>query len=100
LDRLIPIVALLGFGGLLGWSAAHFLKTAGRLVGCACGALFILLQVLAYYGLAEIHWDKIARVAPPAEVASGALRFFWKILTYNLPFTGGFTVGFWRGWKA
>jgi len=100
LDRLIPIVGCLGLGGLLGWSAAYFIKSVGRVVGCIVGALFILLQVLAYYGLAEIHWERVAQVAPPAEVASGALHFLWKILTYNLPFTGGFAAGFWRGWRA
>jgi len=100
LDWLVPIVGLLGFGGLLGWCAAHFVKTVGRVVGCVCGAIFILVQLLAYYGLAEVHWDKVAQAAPATEVASGALRFFWKIMTYNLPFTGGFAVGFWRGWKS
>jgi uncharacterized membrane protein (Fun14 family) len=93
------VVGSLGVGAILGWSAAYGLKTVGRMLGCLLGVAFILLQVLAYYGIVEVHWEKIAQVAPKGEALSHAASVFWKILTYNLPFTGGFAAGFWAAWR-
>jgi len=70
------------------------------MVGCIIGLVFILMQVLAYYGIAQWHWDAIGRAAGPAgDVARTGGGLLWKILTYNLPFTGGFAGGFWWGLK-
>ena len=99
MDNWAAVAASLGIGGILGWSAAYAIKTVGKLLGCLLGIVFILLQVLAYYGIAEIHWDKVAAMAPAGHVASQFFHALWKILTYNLPFTGGFTAGFWMGWR-
>lgn len=100
MDALLPIVGTLGIGGFLGWAAATFLKTAGRVVGCVIGLVFILMQVLAYYGIAEWHWAGIVHaVGPAADVARHGGSVLWKLLTYNLPFTGGFAAGFWWGMK-
>ena len=43
------------------------------------------MQVLAYYNIADWHWGILAKHAG---------RFSWKILRYNLPFTGGCGAGF------
>lgn len=98
MDSLLPFVGTLGIGGLLGWAAATFIKTTARLVGCVIGLVFVLMQVLAYYGIAQWHWEALAHAAGPLSHAvhagGGTL---WKILTYNLPFTGGFGAGFWWG---
>lgn len=99
MDSILPVATTLGLGGVLGWSAAHALKTVGKMLGCLLGIVFILLQVLAYYGIAEIHWDKAAQAAPATKIASEGFRVLWKVLTYNLPFTGGFGAGFWLGIK-
>ncbi len=99
MDKVWPIAGGLGLGAVLGWSAAYALKAVGKLLACLLGVVFILIQVLAYYGIAEIHWDKLAEVAPPGQVASAFFRVLWKIMTYNLPFTAGFAAGFWRGWR-
>ena len=97
---LLPFLGTLGIGGFLGWAAATFLKTTTRIVGCAIGLVFILMQVLAFYGIAEWHWDAIAKAAGPAShAAKHGFPVLWKIMTYNLPFTGGFGVGFWWGMK-
>ena len=93
------ILSTLGFGGLLGFVSGMAVRTLGRMVGCMLGVIFILMQLMAYYGLAEWHWNRIADfvtgpAATAAEAATGAL---WKILTYNLPLTGGFTAGFYLG---
>lgn len=93
-----PVMLTLGLGGFLGWAAATFIKATGRLIGCVIGLVFILMQVLAYYGIAQWHWDAIARAAAPlAHTAHHSTGVLWKILTYNLPFTGGFGAGFWWG---
>lgn len=100
MDIFLPILGTLGIGGFLGWAAATFIKTTGRLIGCIIGLVFILMQVLAYYGIAQWHWDIIAKAAGPAtEAAKAGGGLLWKILTYNLPFTGGFAGGFWWGMK-
>jgi len=100
MDSLFPVLGTLGIGGVLGWAAAHFLKTAGRLLGCLLGLIFILMQLLAYYGIAEWHWDALAKAAAPAAAAAQhGGNLLWKILTYNLPFTGGFAAGFYWGLK-
>ncbi len=97
---LLPFVGVLGLGGVLGYGAATFLKTVTKLVGCIIGILFILMQLLAYYGFAEWHWDALGHAAGPASAAAkSGFSVLWKVLTYNLPFTGGFATGFWYGWK-
>ncbi|MGC9319113.1 MAG: FUN14 domain-containing protein [Armatimonadota bacterium] len=90
------IVSTLGVGGLLGYGAGVAVRSVTRLLGCLIGVLFILMQVLAYYGLAEWHWDRIGELVtgPAASAAQAASAKLWKILTYNLPFTGGFAAGF------
>ena len=100
MDWLLPFVGTLGVGGLLGWAAATFLRTTARMVGCIIGLVFILMQVLAYYGIAEWHWDAIAKAASPAgQAAKAGGGLLWKVMTYNLPFTGGFAGGFYWGLK-
>ncbi len=95
MDKLVAVAASLGTGGVLGWSAAYALKTVGRMLSCLLGIVFILLQVLAYYGVAEIHWDAVARLIDVRQAAPAFFHALWKVLTYNLPFTGGFAAGFW-----
>ncbi len=100
MEWFMPVAGTLGVGGLLGWATACFLKSAGRLMGCAVGLVFVLMQLLAYYGLAEWRWDLIAPVVDKAgEVAKSSSGTLWKILTYNLPFSGGFGAGFWLALK-
>jgi uncharacterized membrane protein (Fun14 family) len=97
---LLPFVSVLGFGGLLGYGAAVFLKSVTRMVGCVIGIVFILMQLLAYYGFAEWQWEAIGQAADPAATAArSGFSVLWRIMTYNLPFTGGFAGGFWYGWK-
>ena len=93
------ILSTLGVGGLLGWAAGTAVRTVSRLLGCLLGVLFILMQLLAYYGFVEWQWDAISQfiMGPAATVADAASAKVWTILTYNLPFTGGFASGFYIG---
>lgn len=100
LEHLLPGIGMLGMGGLLGVAAAIAFKGAARVVGCAVGLLFILVQLLAYYKIISIDWALVAQQAEPAtHVAEHGLEKLWRILTYNVPFGGGFLGGFWLGWK-
>lgn len=94
---LTTVLSTLGVGGLFGYGAGVAVRSVTRIVGCMIGVLFILMQMLAYYGFAEWHWGHIAEfVTGPGASAAGSLgAALWKILTYNLPFTGGFAAGFW-----
>ena len=100
LEHLLPGIGMLGMGGLLGVAAAIAFKGAARAVGCALGLLFILVQVLAYYKIISVDWALLAHQAEPAKhVAEAGLDKLWRILTYNVPFGGGFALGFWLGWR-
>ncbi|NLO06790.1 MAG: hypothetical protein GX131_13270 [candidate division WS1 bacterium] len=95
------ILGTLGAGGLLGYFAGTAVKGVSRLLGCLLGIVFILMQVLAYYGIAEWHWDKISEfiMGPAATAAGSASAKLWAILTWNLPFGGGFATGFYLGMR-
>jgi len=98
MDWLWPVAGTLGLGGLLGWAAGNFVRTTARLIGCLLGLVFILMQILAYYGIAEWHWEILQKAVVPAQQAAKAGgSLLWKIMTYNLPFAGGFATGFWLG---
>lgn len=93
------ILSTLGVGGVLGFFTGTAVKTMSRLLGCLLGVLFILMQLLAYYGFAQWNWDALAEffAGPAATAADAATTRLWTILTYNLPFTGGFATGFYIG---
>ncbi|MGI5817164.1 MAG: FUN14 domain-containing protein [Armatimonadota bacterium] len=95
------ILSTLGVGGLFGYFTGIAVKTMSRLLGCLLGILFILMQLLAYYGFAEWHWETISEfiMGPAATAADEATTRLWTILTYNLPFTGGFATGFYIGMR-
>jgi uncharacterized membrane protein (Fun14 family) len=100
LKHLLPGIGMLGMGGLLGVAAAITFKSAARVVGCALGLLFILIQVLAYYKVVSVDWALVMHQAEPAQhLAEHGLDKLWRILTYNVPLGGGFAVGFWLGWR-
>ncbi|MFW5867777.1 MAG: FUN14 domain-containing protein [Armatimonadota bacterium] len=99
MTSLSVILSTLGVGGIFGWFTGIAVKTVSRLVGCLLGLVFILMQILAYYGLAEWHWEAISEfvLGPAAVAADTAAAKLWTILTYNLPFSGGFATGFYLG---
>ncbi|MFQ5794416.1 MAG: FUN14 domain-containing protein [Candidatus Bipolaricaulia bacterium] len=102
-STVIPLVSQLGFGGVVGLVVGFTLKKVGKLIAIAFGLFFILLQVLAYYGLITIDWNPIAdwwaRFTDPETLQSRweALR---AILFSNLPAFGGAIPGFVLGLKV
>jgi uncharacterized membrane protein (Fun14 family) len=100
LNHLAPGLGALGLGGLLGYGVAIAFRSAARTLGCMLGLLFILLQVLAYYKIVTVDWGSLAHQAAPAgHAAEAAGQRLWHILTYNLPFAGGFAGGFLLGMR-
>jgi len=100
LEHLVPAVVSLLIGILVGWLTALAIKSAARTLGCLLAALFVLLQVLAYYGLMEWDWLQFIHQARPlGKIATGAFRDLATLLTYNVPFAIGSLVGFIAGFR-
>ncbi|RKX77056.1 MAG: hypothetical protein DRP87_10260 [Spirochaetes bacterium] len=101
-NNLVPIITQLGFGGILGLIVGFTLKKLSKLVAILLGLIFILLQVLAYYGIVTINWTPIARWWE-SFTESGAHISLWEqlktILFSNLPAVGGALAGFIIGLK-
>lgn len=85
----------LSFGGLLGFAAGYAIKKVGMVALFVVGAVFILLQLLAYQGLLTVNWFKVQALAEPALRHGGEQLGSWalRILQTNLPFGGAFVAG-------
>ena len=94
LALLVPIVVRSAIGLLLGWIAALAVKAAARTLGCLVVVLFVLIQVLAYYGIGQWNWAaSLQQLRPWAGVAEHAVESGLTALTYNLPLSLGFLLG-------
>ena len=94
MERLVPGLGFLGLGGLLGYAVGLAFKSAAKALGCLLGLLFIGLQILAYYHFITIDWGALSHHAQPAKhLAETGLDKLWHVVTYNLPFGGGFAAG-------
>lgn len=101
-ETLIPLASQVGFGALVGFVVGFTLKKAGKLAALLLGSIFILLQVLAYYGIVTIDWGPISQwwsqfVAPQA--LQGRWEALRTILFANIPACGGAIPGFVIGLK-
>jgi uncharacterized membrane protein (Fun14 family) len=108
IEGLTPILAKLGFGGIMGYCSGLALKKIGKAVAFMIGVGFIFLQTLAYKGYITIDWDQIKLSLHKTVDATGDgkvdaedLKAYWqkvkKILTQNVPNAGGFSIGFLYG---
>lgn len=97
LESVAPYLQQLSFGALAGFVAGYALKKVGRMVALILGLLFVVLQILAYYGLVTINWIEVQeRVNPFLE--SESLNRTWQgllnIMLYNVTFAAAFIPGF------
>lgn len=101
-DTAIPLLSQLGFGGVVGFLVGFTLKKVSQLVAIALGLIFILLQVLAYYGIVVIQWDPVAswwaQVTEPQKL-QGLWATLRDILFTNVPALAGAIPGFLLGLK-
>lgn len=96
-----PLVGL-GFGGLLGAAVGYAVKKLAKLVALFVGFTFLILQGLVWLGYINVDWIAIQEMAGMLwENPDGTtlLDAGWTILRANLPFGGGFAVGFALGLK-
>ncbi len=90
----------LGFGGLAGLVVGYTAKKLTKLAALLLGALFIALQLLVYFGFVTVDWGAVEEAAKPALADETLRNQAWEVLTGNLPFAGGFGVGFAIGFKG
>jgi uncharacterized membrane protein (Fun14 family) len=98
----IPLVAQLGLGAVVGFVVGFTVKKVSKLAALLVGSLFILLQVLAYYGIVTIDWGPIHHwwtqfVEPKA--LQGRWETVRTMLFANIPASGGAIPGFIMGLK-
>lgn len=87
----------LGFGGVAGFIVGFTAKKIAKIVALALGALFIGVQLLAYYGLVDVHWEAVQTGAEELWQGQQGVTLAqraWQVISYNLPFGGGFVAGF------
>lgn len=101
-DIFIPLVAQIGLGGVVGFAVGFTVKKVSKLAALLLGCIFILLQVLAYYGIVTIDWGPInhwwGRFVEP-KALQGRWETVRTILFANIPASGGAIPGFIMGLK-
>lgn len=94
-----PILAQIGFGGIVGFGLGFFLKKLGKVIVVALALFFICLQVLIYFGyIPSVDWTRLSKDITGA-VDKNFLNSVWNLIIHNLPFAGSFTIGFLWGLK-
>lgn len=92
----LPYIQQLGFGGIAGFLVGYALKKVGKVVAIVLGILFVILQVLAYYGFVSINWIEVQKSVDPL-LETNTLQAIWQgvlnILTYNFVAAAAFIPG-------
>mmetsp|Transcript_25266 Transcript_25266/g.31132 ORF Transcript_25266/g.31132 Transcript_25266/m.31132 type:complete len:125 (+) Transcript_25266:80-454(+) len=105
LDKAKPHLSKLTFGGVVGYCSGAAAKKVGKVVAVFVGLTFIAVQSAVYSGYVAVDWNKlkddaIAKVDTDGdgELTVEDAKTYWtkvkKILTYNVPSAGGFSLGF------
>ncbi len=100
-----PLLQEAGIGGAAGLVTGLATKKIGEWVAVVLGTGFITLQALNYTGYVKVNWDKAKKDAIKAMDADGDGRFtikdvkaYWKrfqhVMTFGLPSSAGFGMGF------
>ncbi|PYE53537.1 FUN14 domain-containing protein [Deinococcus yavapaiensis] len=101
-DVITPLLPDLSLGGLLGFCAGFAIKKASRVLILVVGVVFVLVQILAYYGIITVHWTKVQELAEPVLRTGAEDGGAWalEVLRANLPFGGAFVAGLLLGLRA
>ena len=99
LSSLLPDLSI---GGVLGLSAGYAIKKVGRAVMFVVGALFVLIQLLAYAGFVSVNWGQVQTAAEPLlrDGARHSSAWLWRALAAHLPFGAAFAAGLALGLRA
>lgn len=106
-----PILANIGFSGVLGACSAAALKSVGRIMAAFLGLGFISLQVLTYTGIVTVNWTKVHETAKRVLDTNGdgrldvdeykrSLKRGLIMLSQGIPSTSGFLAGFLLGLRV
>ena len=96
LETFAPYLQQLSFGAIAGFVAGYALKKVGKVLAIALGLLFVILQILAYYGFVTINWLEVQNRVNPVlegESANKLWQSLVNILTYNITFAAAFIPG-------
>ncbi|AFZ67376.1 FUN14 domain-containing protein [Deinococcus peraridilitoris] len=101
-DLLRPLLPDLSIGGVLGFCAGFAIKKVGRVMIFALGALFVIVQLLAYFGFLSVNWGRVQLIAEPwlKEGAQQGSAWLLDVLRANLPFGGAFVAGLMLGLRT
>ena len=86
----------IGLGGLLGVAAGYAVRVVGRVALLVIGLAFILVQLLAHFGIVTVDWLQLHPLTEPwfRQGREGLGDWFSRVFLANLPFAGSFAVGF------
>jgi uncharacterized membrane protein (Fun14 family) len=104
IHKFSPLATKLGFGGIMGFMAGAALKRFGEEAAVYIGVAFIGLQALQYLGYINIDYRKLTKdlekkldVTGDGKLDVNDALVVWKeikkILSFNLPSAGGFSLG-------
>ncbi|MGM0608748.1 MAG: FUN14 domain-containing protein [Candidatus Muiribacteriota bacterium] len=98
---LVQLIAMLGFGGLIGFVTGFAVNKVARLFAILLGIVFIVIQIMAFQGWITVDWNAIAQTADVVDEKQAGVFFhkFLNVVTNNLPFGGSFIAGFFIGLK-
>jgi len=98
-EILTPLLTQLGVGGVAGLCVGIALKMVGKLIAIIIGLAFLMLELLAYKGIIAINYSALVDWANGLFTQVGVLESIFSTIIGNLPFAGGFLVGFGLGLK-
>ncbi len=102
-DLLAGSAGTVTFGSVAGLVVGYTAKKATKLAALVLGAIFIVLQLLVYFGVIEVRWEMLQTTAESVWQDPQGVTLAdraWDILSANLPFGGGFAAGFAVGFKV
>ena len=102
-EVMIPLLSQLGLGAVIGFCVGFMVKKVSKIAALVVGLAFVMLQVLAYYGVITIDWAPIKGwwdQATDPDTLQGQWASVRSILFANVPALGGAVPGFVMGLKA
>ncbi|GMH77463.1 hypothetical protein TrST_g9209 [Triparma strigata] len=103
-----PIGSQVTMGTVFGYCSGYASKQIGKAIALVIGTGFMAVQAAAYSGYLDVKWNKVQEDVTKLVDADGDGKLtqkdvlvYWKkikhVMTFNLPSSGGFGVGFLLG---